>query len=260
MNRTLRNLFTLSALSVLSAAPALRAQTLYLGLHEEHAKPSEVALMEATQRDFVQFLAAHRAAIPHIPAMTVFQEADLTYTSVVPMKDLNGLTDLYGELEGLLAGPDGARFGEIFSRGWRAITHYQEGILRYDAALSYTPAKPRRAEADLRFFRIDLYYLQPGAEEEAGRIAAAFRDLAKRKNVELGWEIYWSVIGSELPLFVVRSGGTDQADWLAGDAAFRSALGEEGKALFAKAFALSRKVEYRDTWMRPDLSLPPAGH
>jgi hypothetical protein len=235
------------------------SQTLYLGLHEEHALPSQVAQTEATQRDFVQFLAAHRSAIPNIPAMSVFQGDDLTYTSVVPMKDLNSLSGLYADLEGLAVGPDGSRFQEIFGRGWTTISHYQEAVLRYDAGLSYVPAKPRRSEADLRFYRVDLYYLKPGTEQEATRIAAAFRDLARRKNVDLGWEIYWPVIGTEMPLLLVRAGGSDQADWLAADAAFRSALGEEGRQLFAQAYDISRKVEHRNTWFRPDLSLPPAG-
>lgn len=243
----------------LASAPTLAAQTLYLGLHEEHALPSQVAQIEATQRDFVQFLAAHRSAIPHIPAMSVYQGDDLTYTSVVPMKDLNALTDLITDLEGLAAGPDGARFSEIFARGWTAISHYQEAVLRYDAGLSYVPAKPRRNEAELRFFRVDLYYLKPGAEQEAAQIAAAFRDLAQRKKVDLAWEIYWPVIGTEMPLLVVRAGGSDQADWLAADAAFRAALGDEGRQLFARAYALSRQVEHRNTWFRPDLSLPPTG-
>ena len=241
------------------AAPLVQAQPLYLGLHKEHALPSEVAGMEATQRDFVRFLAAHRANIPHIPAMTVFQGDDLTYTMVVPMKDLNGLTGVYTDLEGLAAGPDGARFQEIFARGWKAISHYEEAVLRYDAELSYQPAKPRRAESELGFFRIDLYFLKPGAEAEAMAVSEQFRELSKKKNVEMAYDLYWSVVGTELPLLVVRAGGTDQADWLAANTAFQAAVGEEGRALFARAFALSRKVEHHDTWARPDLSLPPAG-
>lgn len=256
MSRLVR--FALVALAF-GGATLVQAQTPFIGLHTEHALPSEVARMEATQRDFVQFLAAHRANIPHIPAMTVFQGDDLTYTTVVPMKDLNGLTGVYADLEGLAAGPDGARFQEIFARGWKAISHYEEAVLRYDAEHSYRPAKPRRAESDLGFFRIDLYFLKPGTEAEAMAVAKEFRELSKKRNVEMAYDLYWSVVGTELPLLAVRAGGTDQTDWLAANAAFLSAVGEEGRALFARAFALSRKIEHHDTWARPDLSLPATG-
>ena len=57
-----------------------------------------------------------------------------------------------------------------------------------------------------------------------------------------------------MPVIVVRSTAKDPADYYAIDMKDRELLGDEGKALFARAFAITRRFETKGGWIRPDLS------
>jgi len=65
--------------------------------------------------------------------------------------------------------------------------------------------------------------------------------------------------GHDAPLIVVSVGARDADDFAAQDARCARPLGAEGETLFARAFALTRKFDRRSGWLRPDLSMLPAG-
>jgi hypothetical protein len=76
-------------------------------------------------------------------------------------------------------------------------------------------------------------------------------------KVNDGYRLFKVLTGSDLPALVVAVDARDLADYATTDAASRKRLGSDGEALFAKAFALTRRFERFNTVVRPDLSLPP---
>jgi hypothetical protein len=74
-----------------------------------------------------------------------------------------------------------------------------------------------------------------------------------------GYRLMKLAFGHDAPLLVVSVGARDADDFAAQDAKMRKTLGAEGEALFARAFALTRRFDRRSGWVRPDLSMLPAG-
>jgi hypothetical protein len=99
----------------------------------------------------------------------------------------------------------------------------------------------------------------PGRETDADALAKEFVALFKAKNMPNGYRLFKSEMGPDMPAIIVEVGAKDAADYYAQETSNRTTLGAEGQALFAKAFALTRRFETRSGWLRPDLSvMPPA--
>ncbi len=59
-------------------------------------------------------------------------------------------------------------------------------------------------------------------------------------------------------MIVVQVGARDGADYYTSNAKALAALGEEGQALFARAFAITRRFDTHNAHLRLDLSVPRA--
>lgn len=124
--------------------------------------------------------------------------------------------------------------------------------------MSYKPSSPRFKPEEATFFHYDLYFVQPGKEDEAWALCKEFVALFKAKNIANPYRIFTPRVGYETPAIFVEVPAKDAADYYGFDEKDRAALGEEGRKLFAKAFAISRRIEHRNAWLRPDLSVRPA--
>jgi hypothetical protein len=87
-------------------------------------------------------------------------------------------------------------------------------------------------------------------------VGADYVKLFKAKGVKTSYNVYKTVIGSEMPLYFVSVNALDAADYHAEDAKLQAALGAELQALAARLLALTRRVEMREAVLRPDLSVP----
>jgi hypothetical protein len=224
-------------------------------LHQETAKPSQLALYEQTAKDFKAIVEANRAAMPTF-FYTVLQGEDMTYTYAAPIKNFAGMDVINGEF-GAMAQAAGAKFGELMQRGAPAIDHFAEFVVGEEPELGYKPATPRLKMDDAAYYRYTMYYVMPGKEEEAKAVAKDYSALFKSKGAGNGYNLYWALTGPDLPLLVVEQWAKDEADWAATDAAVRAAVGDAIKPLDQRALALTRRIETKTAWLRPDLSTRP---
>jgi hypothetical protein len=199
----------------------------------------------------------NRAAMPSF-AFTGFAGTDLTYSFLAPIQGMAGGDRLRAEFEAL-GRAAGQRMGEVMSRSGEATESMADWIIEEHPASSYAPATPRLDPAACNYTTVDFYYLQPGREMEARALSKEFVALWKSKGIKDGWRYYEAVTGPDLPLVLIQVDAKDAADFAAADAANAAALGAEGQALFAKALALTRRIERRSALRRPDLSAAPAG-
>ena len=253
--RSIRNLVLPTfVLAFASAVAAQEAKPQYLVLHQEFAKPSKIADYEATSKEFVALVKKHKALMPHF-SFECLQSPDFTYTYVAPIKSMADMDAINAEF-GAMAQAAGAGWADLNKRGGATTEYIRESVVVSAPELSYIPAQPRLKPAEMPYRHLDLYYLKPGTEAEADAVAAEFVKLFKAKGVPDGYTLFKTVIGAEMPLFAVSVGAKDAADFHAEDAKLRTLLGSEGTALFARAFALTRRYESREGVLRPDLSVP----
>lgn len=251
--------WSLAAIALMAAAGSAAAQPpsgQWFILHQEQAKPSQVALYEETAKEFKELVEANRAAMPTF-YFTVLQGDDLTYTYAARIKNFAGIDTINAEF-GALFQAAGDKMAALMQRGGPAMDHFAEFVVGEEPGMGYHPANPKLKIEDARYRRYTLYYVMPGKEEEAKAIAADFVALFKSKNVGNGYNLYWAVTGPDLPLLVVEQWAKDEADYLATDAAVNAAVGDAIKPLNQRALAITRRMETKSAWLRPDLSSWPA--
>ena len=250
----------LAVLAVLAALGTLHAAEppkLFV-LHQEIVKPSMVPQYEQTTKEFLALVQQHRSASPSF-SFTAFAGHDYVYSYVAPIQSFASIDGINSGFEAM-AKAAGPQWADLMKRSGEPMEYVRESVLMEDPPrLSYTPDKPRLKDEEARFFHFDLYYVQPGREAEAEALAREIVDLFRKKGVTSGYRLLKVVMGPETPLLTVVIPARDPADFAAQDAAGRELLGAEGQALFQRAFALSRRFEQHEAWIRPDLSLPPTG-
>jgi hypothetical protein len=244
-----------AALALLSSVAGAQTQTPpYFVIHQEVAKPSMIKEYEATSSEFVALVKVHKAKMPHF-SFNAFASPDFTYTFAAPIPNLAGLDAINADF-GALAQAAGAPFLDLNKRSGAAVEYIRESVIQLAPELSYSPAESRIAPGSARYFHYTLYYVMPGREPEAEAVGADYVKLFKARGVKTGYSVYKTVMGPEMPLYIVSVGALDAADYHADDAKVTATLGAEMQALGARLAALTRRVEMREAVVRPDLSVP----
>jgi hypothetical protein len=238
----------------LAAAQQTAPPKLYV-LHQEVARPGMVKQYEDTTKEFISLVRQHHDLIPTFDFVGVAGE-DFVYAYVSQLDNFAELDKMYGGFDAL-AKAAGPNWGDLMMRGGAATEYTRESVLMEDPSVSYTPAQPRLKPEEEKYLHVDLYYVQPGREMEADAVAKEFAALFRKKNLPDSYRLFKVVMGPEMPLIIVTTPAKDAADYATRDAAVREALGAEGQALFQRAFALTRRFDTHNGWIRPDLSLEP---
>jgi hypothetical protein len=245
----------LVSLAVTAGSAWAQGHPMYV-VHQEYVKPSMVQQYEGTQKEFVAMITKNKAAMPHFSFAALVSD-DFVYTYVAPVPNYAGMDAITQDF-GALAQKEGAGFADLMKRGGAPTELVRESVVSFWPELSYSPAAPRLRFEDARYFHYDIYHVMPGRDGDAEALAREFVALFKSKNLPNGYRLFKAEMGPELPGMVVEVAAKDPADYYTQQVADRTALGAEGQALFAKAFALTRRFETRSAWLRPDLSVMPA--
>ena len=222
-------------------------------IHQEIVSPGKVAEYEAGSKAFIAMIQQHRATMPDFSYDAIMGE-DFVYTFIAPIKDMGGM-DAIGQQFGAMAQAGGAKWAELMARNDENIEYYSEWVASLAPDVSYYPANPRIKQEEAKFNNYDFYYLKSGKGPDAMAIAKDYKELFASKGIRNGYQIFVALTGSELPLLVVQSGAKSPADFAASLEADQAALGDAGKALAARAMAITRRFETKGAWGRPDLSL-----
>lgn len=241
-----------------SLATAQTAQPKWFVLHQEVVRPSMTKQYEDAAKELIALVRQHHDASPLFNFVGV-ADTDFVYSYVTSIASFNDIGAINAGFEALAKAAGEAKWGEVMKRGGDATVYARESILMEDPSLSYTPAKPRLKPEEEQYLHVDLYFVLSGREAEANDVAKAFAELFRKKNIPDSYRLFTVVMGPEMPLIVVTTPAKSPADYEAREAEVRQALGAEGQALFERAFSLTRRFEMHGGWIRPDLSLEPAG-
>ena len=250
---------SLAALAVLVSLAAFAVeppkQQLYI-LHEEVVNPSMIAQYEGATKDLIGAFGEKKMTSPSFGVNT-YMSADMHYMYMTPLANWAQLDTISKDWMGAseVIGKD--RWADIQKRGNGAMLSYDEVVVARRDDLSYRPENPRLPETSEPFARLDYYYLRPGTEEQAEQVAKDFVALFKEKKIPDGFMIYMAQSGHDLPLLVAVIPAKSAADFAAADEKNTAALGDALRALQGRALSLTRRLERKDVWFRPDLSYMP---
>jgi hypothetical protein len=237
------------------AADAPPKPDLYV-VHEEVVPPAMMGRYEGVTKEMLGMLAEKNVTNPSI-AFTTFMTTDMHYVYVSRLPGgFSGLDAMYTAWMSLPDTLGKEKFKDLETRGAATMSSYNEMIIMRRADLSYEPATPRIKPEEHRFYRWDFYYLQPGKESEAEAIAKDYVALFKSKNVGDGFTIFMATMGQDLPLLIAAIPSKSPADFAAVDEKTNATLGADLRALQARALGITRRLEHREGWVRPDLSYP----
>jgi hypothetical protein len=250
---------SLAALGVLFSLSAYAADPpkpqLFL-IHEETANPSMITQYEGATKDLFKAFAEKKVTSPSFIVNT-YMTMDFHYLYITPIanwaqmdtvsKDWMSASDTVGKEKWL----------DIMKRGNGAMASYDEAVAARRDDLSYQPENPRLKMEEMPFARVDYYYLKPGTEEQAEQVARDYVALFKAKKVPDGFTIYMAMSGHDLPLLVAVIPAKSPADFAATDERTAAALGDALRVLQGRALSLTRRIEHKDSWFRPDLSFMP---
>ena len=250
---SLAALLALVSLSAFAVEPP--KQQLYI-LYEEVANPSMIAQYEGATKDLIGAFGEKKMTSPSFGVNT-YMTADMHYMYMTPLANWAQLDTINKDWMGAgdVIGKD--RWAEIQKRGNGAMLSYDEAVITRRDDLSYLPENPRLPRESEPFARLDYYYLRPGTEEQAEQVAKDYVALFKEKKIQDGFTIYTAQSGHDLPLLVAVIPAKSPADFAAVDEKTAAALGDPLRTLQGRALALTRRIERKDVWFRPDLSYMP---
>lgn len=243
-------LFTLSA----HAADPPRQQ-LFL-IHEETVNPSTVAQYESATKDLVKAFADKKVSSPTF-ILNTYMTSDFHYLYITPISGWAQLDTISKDWMGAseMIGKD--KWRDLMKRGSAAMSSYDEAVAARRDDLSYQPENPRLKMEEMPYARVDYYYLKPGAEADAEQVARDYVALFKEKKIADGFTIYMAMSGHDLPLLVAVIPAKSPADFAAVDEKTMATLGDALRNLQGRAMAITRRIEHKDSWFRPDLSYMP---
>lgn len=245
-----------AVLMTASLAAAQTAQSKWFVMHQELARPSMLKQYEDTSKEFVATVRQHHDASPMFNFVG-FAGDDYVYTYVTRISSFSDVEAIISGFGKLAQAVGEAKWGDLMVRSGQAMEWMRDSILMEDPSLSYMPAKPRLKPEEERYVHVDLYYVQPGREADADAVAKELAALYRKKNVTDSYRLFKVVMGWDTPLIIVITAAKSPADYEALVAQARQTIGAEGKALFDRAFSLTRRFEMHGGWVRPDLTLEP---
>jgi len=225
-------------------------------IHEEIAVPGMIQQYEGVTKDLIKAFGEKKLTSPSFVVNT-YMTTDLHYLYVTPIASWAQIDASYKDWMGLpdVIGKD--RFEEMMKRGNASMVSYSDFVAARRDDLSYVPENPRLKPEEAGFARIEYYYLKPGTEQQAEQICKDYVALFKSKKIGDGFSIYMAMSGGDLPLLVAVVPAKSPADLATAEEKNGAVLGDALRALQGRALSVSRRVERKESFYRPDMSYMP---
>lgn len=183
----------------------------------------------------------------------VYQTEDFHYWWVLQIKDLSDFEKLTQELGTFIikmAEEEGFVFGEEF----KGKTKFMKPmIFQWLPDLSCMPEGTMKFDRP-QYFRWGYCYAKVGFENEFEGQWVKMAKMMYAKEIEMGWNAYTGVIGTENPFYMWGEIYDSPLDMETERAKAFEKLGPEFNSLWTETLQYMRKLEIKEGWYRPDLS------
>ena len=220
-----------------------------------HVKPAMTKQYEDAVKEIISELADYNVDPAKVNFHSVFGP-ELGYVFVRPLENFGAMESMRQNWEEATASIGQERFDALFAKAAAAVVSRERIHTRYRSELSYRPENPALKPEDVKFINYSFIYVTPGTEETFEQVAKDYVGLYAEHNIDAGWDIYQSVTGADLPLFVIIETGKSRAEFAAQEERLEAMFAEHTKELGLKARSCIRRVERKEGYPRPDLSYP----
>jgi hypothetical protein len=223
-------------------------------ISQDFVKPAMSEQYESLVREFLAALKQNNITNPMFTGYT-FQSADFCYTTATPIGNWSDLDKMNSEMPEVEQKIGKKRMDDLTQRMGATIDHSAFFSARELPEVSYHPTKA--GVNDKYFVHYDLYYVTAGKYDDAIEVAKAWKKLYETKQIPHGYTIFSAGFGSELPLIIVERTAKTMADYVAEMDQETKAFAGAEKQIMQRTLEITRRVESRNAYFRPDLSYLP---
>lgn len=220
-----------------------------------HVKPAMAKQYEGAVKEIIRELTDYNVD-PAKVSFHAVQGSELGYVFVHPLENFGAMESMHQNWEQAIESIGREQFKTLLAKADAATVSRERLFTKHRAELSYTPENPALKSEDVKFLNYKFIYVTPGQEETFEEVAKEFVAIYKKNCIDTGWNVYQSVTGTDLPLFVIIEAGKSRAQFAVNEERIKAKLAEQTKELGQKAVTCFRKVVHKEGYPRPDLSYP----
>ena len=225
-------------------------------ISQDFVKPAMAEQYESLVREFTTLLKQNNITNPMFTGYT-FQSPDFCYTTAMPMGNWSDLDKMNSDMPEVEQKIGKQRMDDLTSRMGSTIDHSAFFSVRELPELSYHPTKTASNPSERYFVHYDLFYVTPGRYDDAIEVSKAWKKLYESKQIPHGYSVLSAGFGSDLPLIIVERTAKTMADYVAQMDQDTKTLAGAEKQLEQRSLEITRRIDARDAYFRPDLSYLP---
>jgi hypothetical protein len=221
---------------------------------QEHVKPSMTKQYEAAGK---RLIAAMKAANIRNVTFDTVAGPEIGYVYVMPIDGfaaMDGLRESWMDAIGTIGEETYAEINASADEAVQSTDRHH--VVRRDD-LSYSPEDASMDKGAVRYISYNFYYVIPGRTREFEALGKEFVSLYQEHGIDVGWTMYQSITGTDLPLYVMAMAGKSPGDVFGKRDEIYAKLGAAGHELMARSYSMIRRVEQKSGTPRPDLSYTP---
>ena len=183
----------------------------------------------------------------------VHQTNDYHYWWVMVIENINEYEKIIQELGSFIVRMEKEE-GFVFSQEFKDKTNFMKPII-----IQWLPNLSNMPEGTMdlsktQYFRWGQCYVKVGDEDNFIKNWEEWIKLFKENQIEIGWNLYTGIIGTENPFFIWGEIYDSPLDMETKRAKAFQTMGDQSNKLWNETIQYLRKIEYNTGWYRPDLS------
>ena len=179
---------------------------------------------------------------------------DFQFAHILPLKSLDELNE--GTREALIKKVNKPEMELIMDYFDLSLDSYIQYIVEYKPELSYVPSS-QQWDKDNTYRKWHYYHFYPGSEDKVEEILAAYKNLYKTKNVEMGFRVFSGFMGIERPTYILTTWANSPLDYHQNLEKVSEMLGEDGALLWSKLMEMVKEGKITEGWYLPQYSYAP---
>ncbi len=236
--------FLVFLVSVSALAQSDDSKTQLYVVWDDIVHPSKFLDYEAAYKEWAAFAGKYDFPYP----TTTYRTENFHYYTLMPitkMGDLDEIEKFWAELGkkiGKELDEEYAKLSDLFAGTYESGTF---GVIALRMDLSYKPENPRVASQDMNYFQWNFYFIKTGKEKEAEALAKEWQELFKKNGIEDGFNVFQSIMWSDMPGMLSVSGSGSKTDLVNQNAENYAKMGAAYDLLFKKTMDLCRSFDVK---------------
>ncbi len=221
----------------------------------DEVEPSNVIEYEQVVGEMIELLGANNVDPAKVGWSAIVGE--MGYTYVVPLEDgFASMSTMKADWEQATASLS-ENWKELTDRANKLVTSTSMHHSVWRTDLSYSPENPRIKGDEIGHVGYTFIYVKPGHQEHFETVCGEFASLYASHNIRQPWNVYQSITGEDLPLYVIGFPAKSALDLAQTRNDIHETINAEAEELFGTVMNMTRRFEHKEADVRRDLSYSP---